>query len=55
MKPNDWEPLIFFRAEGWYPIECNRHAAKIHAELNPGTIRVETIDGEVLWEKPPAH
>lgn len=50
--------VIFFREDGFYPIEflipseCNvsleRQAAD-HAELNPGTIRVETIDGTVLW------
>lgn len=35
--------VIFFREEGWYPVE--------HVDLNPGTKRVEDIDGNVLWPK----
>lgn len=46
--------LIFIRAEGFYPIEAlpDRDLAQQavdHAELNPGTLRVEDVDGNVLW------
>lgn len=55
-------PLIFFRLnngkEMWYPMEIPpeltlgktpEEIAKDNAECNPGTIRVEDIDGQVLW------
>ena len=54
--------LIFFRLEGveefFYPIEIppelmvNRTIKQVaaeNAELNPGTLRVENISGDVLW------
>ncbi len=42
---------IFFRKEGWYPVEIDdpNEIAK-HVELNPGTLRVETFDGELVFE-----
>lgn len=49
---------IFFRGDHFYPVEflapaeCGRsmeQQAADHAELNPGTTRVEDIDGNVLW------
>ncbi len=55
MTPN---VAIFFRAEGWYPIEfidpsaCGlsmEQQAAQHAETNPGTLRVEDVNGTVLW------
>lgn len=48
------ETMIFFRGDGWYPITgvlgipLAQQAAE-HAELNPGTVRIEDIDGNVLW------
>jgi hypothetical protein len=47
--------VIFFREEGFYPIEFSGtknpiEEAADHARLNPGTQRVETIGGEILWE-----
>jgi hypothetical protein len=41
---------LFFRKDGWYPLELedDQHA-KFNAELNPGTIRVETPTGRVIW------
>jgi hypothetical protein len=47
--------LIFFRAEGFYPVEALpdrdlKTQAADHAELNPGTLRVEDIEGNVLWQ-----
>jgi hypothetical protein len=46
--------LIFFRADGWYPVQgCVGKSladqAADSAVLNPGTRRVEDIDGKVLW------
>jgi len=47
---------IFFRDEGFYPIQFHgikpaKQEAADHAELNPGTRRIETTDGEVLWRE----
>jgi hypothetical protein len=41
--------VIFRRAEGWYPIEV-RHDEDLekHVELNPGTLSIEDMDGNVL-------
>lgn len=50
--------VIFFREELFYPVEfmapaaCGkslRRQAAEHATLNPGTTRVEAVDGVVLW------
>ena len=46
--------LIFCRAEGFYAIEAVpdrdlKQQAEEHAALNPGTLRVEDVDGNVLW------
>ncbi len=48
------EVLIFFREGGWYPIQgvvgrAMTLQAMEHAERNPGTLRVEDINGTVLW------
>lgn len=51
---------IFFRAEGWCPIviPADRIAErgedrviKDNIELNPGTLRVESSDGRVVWRQ----
>lgn len=44
------QTVIFRRAEGWYPIDIKvgDDIAK-HAELNPGTLAVEDMAGNVLW------
>lgn len=42
---------IFFRKEGFYPIECRDDAdARVQAEMNPGTLKVEDIDGNIVWQ-----
>ena len=49
---NDGKPLvpfIFFRAEGWYVVEIPADHLIANVELNPGTLRVETLDGRVVW------
>lgn len=42
--------VIFFREGGWYPLELpiSDDLAK-HAELNPGTLRIEDAKGNILW------
>lgn len=49
---------IFVRAEGFYPIQfmapatCGKtmeQQAADHAELNPGTLRIEDVNGNVIW------
>lgn len=52
-KPNG-ETVIFFREEGFYPVQFMGHKpaqqeAADHAALNPGTIRIERMNGERLW------
>lgn len=49
-----YEVLIFFRPEGFYPIKAVKgvslvQQAREHAELNPGTIRIEDKCGLILW------
>lgn len=47
---SEWEPRVFVRHDGFYVIDLpadddlNRHA-----ELNPGTVRIENIAGDALW------
>ena len=41
--------------EHFYPVEfmgdkSPADEAADHAALNPGTLRVETLDGEVIWQ-----
>lgn len=48
------EVMIFVRREGFYPIQGVagvplKEQAEEHARLNPGTLRVEDIWGNVLW------
>lgn len=42
---------VFFRKDGFYTLELedDQHA-KFNAELNPGTHRVETSAGQVIWQ-----
>lgn len=43
---------IFFRAEGFYPVECRDDAEVLkHVELNPGTIKVEDTNGRIVWQQ----
>ncbi len=44
---------LFIREETFYPIELqDDEEAKRNAEINPGTLRVETWSGEIIWEAP---
>lgn len=43
---------LFFRSEGgFYPLELSDdQAARHNAETNPGTTRVETLAGRIVWQ-----
>jgi hypothetical protein len=41
---------VFFREGMFYPITLrNDEDARRNAECNPGTLRVEDIDGNIVW------
>lgn len=43
-------PYLFFREVGFYMIELRDDAdAVANAECNPGTLRVEDAEGNVVW------
>lgn len=53
--------VLFFREEGFYPVElldpeeCGvsvQQQVRDHVALNPGTLRVETVFGNVLYPEP---
>lgn len=42
---------LFFREGFFYPIEEeNDEKVLAHVPLNPGTLRIETVDGRVVYE-----
>lgn len=43
------EPFIFFREGFFYPVEILRSQVEKNVELNPGTLRVEDLDGNIVW------
>jgi hypothetical protein len=48
------DTVIFFREGMFYPVELSGTKppaieAADHAALNPGTIRIEDMQGHVLW------
>lgn len=48
------EVVLFVRAEGFYPVQLSglkppAVEAADHAALNPGTLRIEDMQGNVLW------
>jgi len=44
--------VIFFRDEGFYPVYIHPgETIEQHANLNPGTRRVEDAFGNVLWRE----
>lgn len=53
MKP----PLICICEEGFYPIEAAPQGikdadwAKSNGEINDHIIRIETVNGDMLWER----
>lgn len=45
---------IFFREDGFYLLELPDadHQIIDHVRCNPGTIRVEDLNGKVIYEEP---
>lgn len=48
------ETVIFFRENMFYPIQLSglkpsAEEAADHAACNPGTLRIESLTGELLW------
>jgi hypothetical protein len=45
------QTYLFFRKEGFYPVQLKDDADAIKNALhNPGTLRVENVSGETVWE-----
>lgn len=54
MKGINGETVIFFREGMFYPIQLcgakpTAEEAAGHAALNPGTLRIEDLRGNVIW------
>lgn len=41
--------FVFFREDIFYVVEIPPESVAKNAEMNPGTIKVETIDGKKVW------
>ena len=42
---------IFFREGCFYPLECeDDNDARKNAQCNPGTLKVENLIGDKIWE-----
>lgn len=53
LLPTVW---LMFTPTGFYPIQpSNRCKPEDHAEINPHIVRIEDVDGKVLWERPCLH
>lgn len=46
--------IVFFRADGFYPTSYPADYSDWQAEAdrNPGTLRIEDAQGNVLWQAP---
>lgn len=55
LKASGRTMFIFFREQGWYPVEIPADQLQRNIDLNPGTIRVEDMQGNVLWSAPADH
>lgn len=47
-KP-ELETFIFFREGMFYPVDIPREHVLANVELNPGTLKVEDLQGNVVW------
>lgn len=45
--------FIFFREGMFYPVRIPEDQVEENVRLNPGTLRVETMTGRIVWPKPP--
>lgn len=54
-EEEDCETVVFFRSEGFYPVLYPKEhdAWEQEAANNPGTTRIEKLDGTVLWTAQP--
>ena len=43
------ETFLFFREGHFYPVDIPREQVMANVELNPGTLKVEDIKGNVVW------
>ena len=43
------QPFVFFREGMFYVVEIPSEDVLANVELNPGTIRVEDLAGNVVW------
>lgn len=48
-QPVTTEPFVFFRDGHFYVVEIPPDQVLANVELNPGTIRVEDIEGNIVW------
>ena len=47
---SEWVPRVFFRSDCFYIVNlAEDDDLNEHARLNPGTLRIESIMGDVLW------
>lgn len=50
-----FETYLFFRAEGFYPVQITKESAPANIACNPGTLKVEACAGDlsgqnkVIW------
>lgn len=47
----DRQVFLFFRKEGFYPVEIPADQVLANVELNPGTLKVTKADGvTIVWQ-----
>jgi hypothetical protein len=47
---------VFFRDRHFYMVEEESDEKVLkHVPLNPGTVKIETVDGRVIYQAPTAH
>jgi hypothetical protein len=50
------QPYVFFRNEGFYFVTLKDDEDAVNnAHHNPGTLKVEDIDGRVVWSSDKVH
>lgn len=48
-QSKDLETFLFFREGHFYPVDIPRDQVLANVELNPGTLKVEDIQGNIVW------
>lgn len=50
----EWVPRIFRRESFFYVLDLPADDdLQFHADMNPGTLRIEDLEGKQLWPYPP--